>query len=228
MKKFLIEYVSIIGYAVTGLIFGLAFFLILFNFYHAKEVSETYIKNDNFVDVYTRNKGLLEQVKNNIAGFDANNFRGHPAQTDLLSMKSRIDMCISSFENSKANDIFTKKEVSVLDVYNLLTYYQSDIVNDCVTMQLYSLKNYTGNLASFEAVRPFIENNAMVLTNDLDYVKRSLQNNSSFGFSSEYDKINIFNLTRDSYTRIENSYQNSVNLLVNVSEWFKKAVGGAV
>ena len=219
MKKFLIEYVSIIGYSVTGLIFGLAFFLILFNFYHAKEVSETYVKNENYVDVYTRN---------NIAGFDANNFRGHPAQTDLLSMKSRIDMCVSSFETSKANDIFTKKEVSVLDVYNLLTHYQSDIVNDCVTMQLYSLKNYTGSLASFESVRPFIENNAMVLTNDLDYVKRSLQNNSSFGFSSEYDKINIFNLTRDSYTRIENSYQNSVNLLVNVSEWFKKAVGGAV
>lgn len=222
------EYVGIIGYAVTGLIFGLAFFLLLFNFYHAKEVSETYVKSDQFVDVYTKNKDVLAQIKNNISGFQANNFRGSNTQTDLLAIQSRINMCVNSFETTKANDIFTKKELSVVDVYNLLGYYQSDIINDCVTMQLYSLKNYTGNLNSFDTVRPFIENNAMILTNDLDYVKRSLQNNSSFAFSSEYDKINIFNLTRDSYTRIENSYQNSVNLLLAVSEWFKKVVGGAI
>lgn len=228
MKRFIMEYVGIIGYAVTGLIFGLAFFLLLFNFYHAKEVSETYVKSDQFVDVYTKNKDVLAQIKNNISGFQANNFRGSNTQTDLLAIQSRINMCVNSFETTKANDIFTKKELSVVDVYNLLGYYQSDIINDCVTMQLYSLKNYTGNLKSFDTVRPFIENNAMILTNDLDYVKRSLQNNSSFAFSSEYDKINIFNLTRDSYTRIENSYQNSVNLLLAVSEWFKKVVGGAI
>ena len=113
-------------------------------------------------------------------------------------------------------------------MYNLLTSYQSDIINDCVIVQLYSLRNYNGNLNSttFDEIKPYIESNSELLSSDLDYVKRNLQNNSSFAFSSDYDKINVFNLTRESYTKIESSYQNSVNLLLNISEWFGKIVGG--
>lgn len=230
MKKFLMEYVEIIGYTATGLIFGISFFLLLFNFYHAKEVSTTFVKSDSYVDVYTKNKPRLEQIKNNTASFDANNYRGSNIQSELISIKAKIDICVSSFESTKANKIFTKKEVGVLDVYNLLSYYQSDIVNDCITLQLYSLKNYKGNLSSpsLEHVKPYIESNASLLSNDLDYVKRNLQNNSSLSFSSDYNKINVFNLTRESYTRIETSYQNSIDLLFNVSEWFRKFVGGEI
>lgn len=230
MKKFLMEYINIIGYTATGLIFGIAFFLILFNFYHAKEVSSTFIKGEDYVNVYDESKPTLEKIKSNIAVFDPNNYRGNNSQTDLISIKSKIEMCVNSFENTKANKIFTKKEVSVLDVYNLLSYYQTNIVNDCVTVQLYSLRNYNGRLnsTSFEIVKPYIESNAELLSNDLDYVKRNLQNNSSFAFSSDYDKINVFNLARESYTRIETSYKNSIKLLFNVSEWFRKYVGGEI
>ena len=33
MKKFLLEYANLIAYTITGLIFGLSFFLIFINFY---------------------------------------------------------------------------------------------------------------------------------------------------------------------------------------------------
>ncbi len=230
MKKFFIEYINILGYVITGLIFGIAFFLLLFNFYHSKEVSTTFTKGDDYVDVYTKNISTIEQIKNNINSFNANNYRGRKDQLDLVSIKSRLDMCVSSFESTKANDIFKKKEVGVLDVYNLISYYQSDIINDCITLQIYGLSNYISNLNSnsFELIKPFIENNATILSSDLDYVKRNLQNNSSYSFSSDYDKINIFNLTRDSYTRVESSYQNSINLVLEVSKWFNKLIGGEI
>lgn len=230
MKKFIVEYIDIVGYVATGIIFGIAFFIILFNFYHAKEVSATFDKGDNYVNVYDENKSTLEKIKSNIAVFDANNYRDNNFQTDLIAIKSKIEMCINSFEKTKANEIFTKKEVSVLDVYNLLSYYQTDIVNDCITVQLYSLRGYNGRLnsTSFEIIKPYIDSNAELLSNDLDYVKRNLQNNSSFAFSSDYDKINVFNLARESYTRIETSYKNSISLLLNVSEWFRKYVGGEI
>ena len=37
MKKVLLEYASMIGYTVTGLVFGVAFFLLFINFYHSQE-----------------------------------------------------------------------------------------------------------------------------------------------------------------------------------------------
>ena len=40
MKKLLLEYTNIIGYTIVGLVFGLSFFLLFINFYHAKELSE--------------------------------------------------------------------------------------------------------------------------------------------------------------------------------------------
>ena len=230
MKKIFIEYINIIGYAITGLVFGLSFFLLFINFYHNKEIAEVYVKNDDYVDVYTKNKDKIEQVKKNISTFNANNYRGEVDQATLMNIKAKLDMCVSKYESTDANKIFTKKEINLQDDYDLLGYYQSDIVNDCVTLQLYSITvpNNTVRLGSFNQIKPFINISSKILMYDLDYVKRNLQTSSTYSFSSDYDKANIFNMTRDSYTRIESSYDSSLNLLLEVSEWFKKVIGGEV
>ena len=62
MKKILLEYANIIGYTVTGLIFGLSFFLLIINFYHMQELSETIS-----VEAYNNdNRQLIEQKINTI------------------------------------------------------------------------------------------------------------------------------------------------------------------
>lgn len=230
MKKILIEYVNIIGYVVTGLIFGLACFILFLNLYHSKEVADRYVKNDNYVDVYTKNKDKLEQIKKNANSFNPNQFRGDIDQINLMSVKANLDMCVSKYEDTQANQIFTKKELGIQDVYQLLEYYQSDIVNDCITLQIYSIRssNNSVKMKSFNTIQPFVQTTSKMLMSDLDYMKRNLQNNSSYSFSSDYDKINIFNMTRDSYTKIEASYQNSIDLVYEVSEWFRKVVGGEI
>ncbi len=228
MKKLLIEYINIVGYIITGLVFALSCFILFVNLYHGKEVSNEFVKSEGYIDVYTKNKEKIEKIKNNASSFNPNFYRGEVDQTDLIAIKSKLDMCASKYEQTKANKIFVKEKINIQDVYQLLNFYQSDIVNDCVTLQIYSM-NISSNSArvqSFHYMKPYIVINSKVLMNDLSYVKRVLQNNSSYQFSSDYDKINIFNMTRDSYTKIESSYQNSIDLVYTVSEWFNQIIRG--
>lgn len=228
MKKLLIEYVNIVGYIITGLVFALACFILFINLYHNKEVSNEFVKSDSYVDVYTKNKEKIAEMKNSIASFDPNNYRGNIDQLDLISINSKLNICVSKYEETEANKIFVKEKVNVRDVYQLLNLYQSDIINDCITLQIYSM-NVSSNsdrLQSFNQIKPYVEMNSKFLMNDLNYVKRVLQNNSSYQFSSDYDKINIFNMTRDSYTMIEASYQNSIDLVYSVSQWFNQILRG--
>lgn len=230
MKKLFIEYIGIIGYIITGLVFALTCFILLINFYHSKEIANEFVKAEEYVDVYTKNKPKLDKVKEIIAKFDANNYRGDAEQLSLMNIKSKLEMCVNSYEKTDANKIFAKKNINIQDVYELLEHYQADIVNDCVTLQIYSM-NVNENAIrtkSLNSIKPFIDVNSKMLMNDLDYVKRVLQNNSSYHFGSDYDKTNIFNITRDSYTRIEASYQNSIDLVYLVSEWFDDIIGGGI
>lgn len=230
MKKMFIEYINIIGYILTGLVFALACFVLFLNFYHSKEVANEFVKNEGYVDVYTKNKSKIEKIRSNISSFNANNYRGDVDQTTLMSIKSKLDMCVSRYEETDANKIFTKNKVNIQDVYDLLSYYQSDIVNDCITLQIYSMDiaPTAVKTKSFNEIKPYISISSKMLMNDLAYVKRVLQNNSSYHFSSDYDKTNVFNVTRDSYTKIETSYQNSIDLVYEVSEWFRKIIGGGI
>lgn len=228
MKKLIIEYINIVGYIVTGLVFALSCFILFINFYHSKEVSNEFVKSEGYVDVYTKNKEKIEEMKNSVASFDPNHYRGTLDQADLIKINSKINMCVSKYEQTEANKIFAKEKINIRDVYQLLTLYQSDIINDCITLQMYSMNvsSGSGSVQSFNQIKPYIEMNSRVLMNDLSYVKRVLQNNSSYQFSSDYDKINIFNMTRDSYTRIEMSYQNSIDLVYSVSQWFNQILRG--
>ncbi len=225
MKKFLIEYIKVIGYVVTGLVFSIAIFVLLVNFYHYKDVNEVYYRGDNAVSAYEKNKGNLEEIKANSNSFDANKFKNNPNSFRLMSIKSNLDMCISKFEETDANKYFAKKNITIKDDYELLSKYQADIVNDCIVMDIYSI-SLPGT--SYDSIKPFVDQNSRMLVNDLDFVKRSIQNNSSYQFSTNYDKTNIFDLTRDSYTKIVSSYDSSVNLVLEVSRWFKSYVNGGV
>lgn len=223
MKKFLVEYISIIGYVVTGLVFSLAIFVLLINFYHYKDVNEAYTKAGSAVSPYTANKSKIDEIKSNSNVYDPNNFKSSPNNLAYMNIKSKLDQCVNSYESSSINKIFDKKTISVKDDYDLLTNYQNDIVNNCIVLNIYSI-DLPGT--SYEAIKPFVDSNSKMIMNDTEYVKKSIQNNSSYQFSTNYAKTNVFDLTRDSYTKISSSYNSSVDLVLEVSRWFKNYITG--
>ena len=59
-----------------------------------------------------------------------------------------------------------------------------------------------------------------------DYIQSNIENSDHYYFSTETNKANFFNLVDDSYSDVMNSYQNSLDLLVEVSNWYRNVVLG--
>lgn len=223
MKKFLLDYINLIGYVVTILVFSIAVFVLLVNFYHYKDVNTVYTKPSDSKSAYESNKSKIEEIKDNVSVYNPNDFKSNPNNLVYMNVKSRLDQCVDKYTVSDVNKIFDKKVITVKDDYDLLTAYQNDIINGCIIMNIYSMDIPK---ESFQSVKPFITSNSKLLMNDTDYVKRTLQNNSSYSFGTKFDKTNVFDLTRDSYTRIESSYNFSVDFVLEVSRWFKNFITG--
>ena len=81
-------------------------------------------------------------------------------------------------------------------------------------------------LPNFNIIKPYVELNLETLLDSINYVQSNVENSDHYYFSTDTNKTNFFNLIEDSYTDTMNSYQNSLNLLVEVSNWYKGIVLG--
>ncbi len=225
MIKIINEYKNIIGYTVTGLIFGLAFFIVLLNAYHYQEVNKTFIKTEKdltFTDELTTN---INQINKNIEWFNLNTYNGSFDQYEMSEIKSKISICTNSFNNKESNDLLNKKEVDLLDVYNLNQRYQQNVINECLVRQMYdmSIKEEMSDILgdNQKFIQTLVEENI----EGTEYLQSTLKNNSSYHFNSDYAMINILNQTKDSYYYIIGNYRSSINLVLVVSEWYKTLEG---
>ena len=231
MIKLLKEYLKVIGYTFTGLVFGATFFLLFINFYHYKDISTKLVKADSSIQKLQTVNEKLTEIKGTVSSFNPNLYNGPKERVMLMTINSRMQLCVKAFENEDLNKMLNKKEMTITDVYRLQNLYQSQIVNGCIVTQLYEL-GLTGENAKFHdedlaKIAPFIKLNADSIREDNDYVSKVLLNNGSFFFSSENSKTNIYEMTRDSYAEVSSSYYKSIDLLLEISRWFKGIVGGA-
>ena len=233
MKKILGEYSQILGYTFTGLVFGLSFFLLFLNFYHFKEVNTTIEKTSHTDDVYTRMSNNISQVKTNASLYDVNNYRGNDNGYELLSVQTRLILCTDSFDSEHIKKIFEKKSISMLDIYKFEELYQQKIVNDCILKQLYALTFSEGNELKFKSnairnIAPFIKLEADSLARSTKYLASNIENNSSYYFGNVDSRNNIFDITKESYYEVLNSYEEASKFLLVISKWYVHAIGGAL
>jgi len=230
MKNILLEYSSILGYTIIGLVFGLSFFLLFLNFYHCNEVNYYYHKNNDDLKLSSEFKNQLTVIENNINVFDINLYSGKEDVYSLAGVKDRLSLCTQNINKSNFYKILDKKKISISDVYELQQTYQDDIINGCFVKQLYELtsSNQDNNIqiSSLNTISPFIENSIKDLKEDNDYVKNSIVSNSSYYFSSDSVKLNTFNMTRDSYYEVVSSYRSAIDFIQDVSIWYRNVVMG--
>ena len=228
MKEALLEYANTFAYTITGLIFGLAFFLLFINFYHMQELSETY-------DISTyndTNKASVEEkvniIKNNINVYDQSTYKGSLNIYGLNTIKLKLEDCLEIIESEDMMKYFELDEIGINDSYNFTVDFKNKILNDCLVMQVKSLFNTdtVALLPNFNIIKPYVELNLETLLNSINYVQSNVENSDHYYFSTDTNKTNFFNLIEDSYTDTMNSYQNSLNLLVEVSNWYKGIVLG--
>lgn len=228
MKKILLEYASMLAFTVTGLIFGLSFFLLFINFYHMEELAET-------VDIASyndTNKASIEtkinQIKNNISVYEQSNYRGSLNIYGLNTVKSRLENCIEIIESDDMMKYFDLDQIGINDSYNFTIDFRNRILNDCLVMQVTSIINTdtVESLPNFSLIKPYIQIDLNNLLNSYNYVQNNIENSDHYYFTTETNKTNFFDLTEDSYTETMNNYQSALDLLVEISNWYRYTVIG--
>ena len=229
IKKLLFDLTRTLGYTIIGLIFFFAFFLLFINFYHARELNLVIdVTSEN-----TENQSLiaqkLDKVKKNVAVYSQNTYQGSNSIYDMNAIQIRLNSCIQSFESEEAKQTINKNEVMLKDVYKINSFYQNEILNDCIVMQLNAFTTDTNvySIPSLASLKPFIQLDVDHLLNSSNYLVGNLLNADSYFFSNDTNRETIFNLVEDIYYTTMQNYQNALDLLVEISNWYyKEVVGG--
>lgn len=224
MKNLLIEYCNIIAYSITGIVFGFSFFLLFINFYHYKDVNTTYKKQDSDFKINQILKTKLEKINDNANSFNPNVYKGSENIYSLSSIKSRLNICVSKINNDELTKILDKKVIDIKDVYDMQQFYQINIANECLVKQLYEVSTLSDKfqISGLSNVSPFMEDNINNLIKSSDYLQRVIKNNSSYYFSSNSNKIDLFDQTKDSYYALLNNYTEAVDFIYDVSLWYSE------
>ena len=224
MKKLLIEYCNIIAYSITGIVFGFSFFLLFINFYHYKDVNTTYKKQDSDFKINQILKTKLEKINDNANSFNPNVYKGSENIYSLSSIKSRLSICVSKINNDELTKILDKKVIDIKDVYDMQQFYQINIANECLVKQLYEVSTLSDKfqISGLSNVSPFMEDNINNLIKSSDYLQRVIKNNSSYYFSSNSNKIDLYDQTKDSYYALLNNYTEAVDFIYDVSLWYSE------
>ncbi len=228
MKKLLLDYTNILAYTITGLIFGLSFFLLFINFYHMQELNET-----TDISPYTEtNKTTVEEkvtlIRNNISVYSQSTYTGSLDIYALNNIQANLQECTDIIESEDMMKYLRLEKIGIKDSYNFAIAFKNNILNDCLVMQIKSMLNIesVSTLPNFETIKPYIELDIDNLLYSSDYIINNLENSDHYYFTTETNKNNFFNLVEDSYYSIMNSYQNSLDLIVEISNWYKEIVIG--
>lgn len=228
MKKLLLEYASMLAYTITGLIFGLSFFLLFINFYHMQELAETVDISAYNITNKTSVENKLNLIKNNISVYNQSTYQGSLNVYGLNTVKSRLENCIEIIESDDMMKYLNLNNISINDSYNFTVDFRNKILNDCLVMQVTSMINTdtVEALPSFDLIKPYIQINVNNLLNSYHYVQNNIENSDHYYFTTETNKTNFFDLVEDSYADTMNNYQVTLDLLVEISNWYRNVVIG--
>ena len=228
MKKILLDYANTFAYTVIGLVFGLAFFLLFINFYHMQEL-------DTRVDVVSynaNNKTQVEEkiaiIKNNISVYNQTAYNGPLNIYGLNTVQIKLQNCLEILESEEMMRYLELTEIGIKDSYHFSLDFKNKILNDCLVMQIKSIFNTdtVATLPNFNVIKPYVELNLDTLLGSVDYIQSNIENSDHYHFNTDNNRANFFNLVDDSYAGVMNNYQNSLDLMVEVSNWYRSIVIG--
>ena len=170
----------------------------------------------------------IETIRNNINVYNQSTYNGSLNIYGLNTVQLKLQDCLEIIESEDMMKYFELDEIGINDSYNFTVDFKNKILNDCLVMQVKSLFNTdtVATLPNFDTIKPYVELDLEALLDSTNYVQSNIENSDHYYFSTETNKANFFNLVDDSYSDIMNSYQNSLDLLVEVSNWYRDIVIG--
>lgn len=222
-KKDNIDSFNVVSYIMITIVLGFAFFLFFINLYHMNEVNTKYIKSDEELVVSKDIKKEISIIENKLDNVDLTLYTDKENYELLSDTFTRLNSCVSILNDKKLYDSMDRKEMSMLDIYKFQEDYENIVVNECLVKQLYGISNFSGKE---DVMNKFIKNNVDTILTDVSYVKNNLLNNSSYYFTTNSAKVNVFDLNKESYYQIISSYRKSVNFVDMITDWYISFLGG--
>lgn len=222
-KKDNIDGFYIVSYIIITIVLGFAFFLFFINLYHMNEVNTKYIKSDEELVVSQDIKKEISIIESKLNDVDLDLYVDKDNYELLSDTATRLNSCVNILKDEKLYNSMDKKEMSMLDIYKFQEDYENIIVNECLVKQLYGISNFNNKE---DVMNKFIKSNVDTILTDVSYVKNNLLNNSSYYFTTNSAKINVFDLNKESYYQIISSYRKSVNFVDMITDWYINSLGG--
>jgi len=214
MKIFLKSYLNIVATSLIGLVFMIASFFLIINYYHYEELNKPFYvsENDVFHKIY---KGKLEKVNTNLQKFNGSAYHEyHPYKTMYNHLLSCYKVMNSEniYSNMKTNAYYTPKEV-----FDLGSKFQTDIINVCWALHLSYLKE-DDVPKEFQDVSKVIASEVNTITNQVNNALSEIQNNSSYFYTTNVTSATVRNYLLSDYTAISNSYSEFADIIVLLSD----------
>lgn len=220
LKFNILDFVS---YLIITFIMGLSFFLLFINIYHCNEVNYVYEKDVEEFFVSNVLKEEISAISLKLTTVNLENYTDNSNYSLLVDTNDRINKCVSILNSENLYNSLDKEKMNILDIYEFQENYENNIVDECLVKQLYGIVDLGDES---DIMNNFIKNNIDIILTDVSYVKNNLLNNSSYYFSTNASKNNVFNLYKESYYQIVSSYRKTVNFVDMVTEWYIKSLGG--
>ena len=214
MKKYLKDYLKIIAMSITGLIFSIASFYLIMNYYHNEELNRYIYIGENNV-YYTNYKAKLERISDNLITFSNKNHK----KSSYEKLHSDLVTCYNSLSSEGTLlDLKTNQFLGPKDVYSLGSSFQSNALNVCWAVHLSYIKNDT---TDFKDIGPFIANNVSSINNEINNAVLEIQNNSSYFYTTNITSSTIRNYLDNDFSVIANSYNEFADVVLLLSEKLK-------
>ena len=170
----------------------------------------------------------LETIKNNISVYNQSTYRGSLSVYGLNNVQSKLQNCVDIIESEEMMKYLELDEIGIKDSYNFVVDYKNNILNDCLVMQVVSMFNTdtVESLTNYNMISPLVRVNVDNLLDSVDYIQNNIENSDHYYFTTDTNKNNFFNLVEDSYSSTMSSYQSTLDLLVEISSWYRSVVLG--
>jgi len=220
--EFIKQYLKILSYVSTGLVFAFASFYLLANLYHFFELRKDFYTSFNNELIVTDIDKTLETVNNNINAFNSSNYKGQIPTNNMNLIRQNLSNCISSFNNSAMSEMRNKNVITIVDVYRLRESYENDILNKCVVNNLHWLTEADSSYGNYlvdnkDLSKLYID----ALVASTSYLKKDLLNNSSYYYNTSIASTSTLDNTRDGFYEVMDAYNRAAKLVLYVSEWYK-------
>ena len=224
MRSFFKEYIHIIVSVVCTLIFGLGFYYILLNAFHASAINKKVLVSSNDV-FYSNYQTNVSSIKRNLDNYK---YSENHFEYDMVTMEkvySKLRICYDYLEDSEegllkyGNDA----EIGYIEVFNLNNYFLNSLVDKCFTSNI-SWIIYEEKLKGYELTEDVSVYNDIVniLGSNADYIKSELRDNSSYYYNTAISNAMVRNNLNSSYQSVAKNYYDFSKVILRLSNYLNR------